>query len=205
MSVNIDNLNDKIRDLSYKIKYIQFRTEQNQILNKPLVDVVTTRPVIVVRPLTVVRPVSSITKPIITKLDNKKNDRPKDRPKEKIFKIKADIQNDIYNLYDVVSNELVDIAYIPDYKTSVMMNKLFRIIKENENLDALEESDDEEEFENENIDKFVYLNKSFKMLCRFNHKFKKWVPIKLANDEDKIITNYYLKNIYKTYEQNRNK
>ena len=97
------------------------------------------------------------------------------------------------------------IAYISDYKTSVMMNKIFRIIKENENLDALEESDDEEEFENENIDKFVYLNKSFKMLCQFNHKFKKWVPIKLANDENKIITNYYLKNIYKTYEQNRKK
>jgi hypothetical protein len=179
MSVNIDNLNDKIRDLSYKIKYIQFRTEQNQILNKPLVDVVTTRPVIVVRPLTVVRPVSSITKPIITKLDNKKNDRPKDRPKEKIFKIKADIQNDIYNLYDVVSNELVDIAYIPDYKTSVMMNKLFRNIKENQNLDALEESDDEEEFENDKIDKFVYLDRSFDMICEYNMKYKRWQPQQL--------------------------
>ena len=28
------------------------------------------------------------------------------------------------------------------------MNNLFRFIKENNNLDALEESDDEEEFEN---------------------------------------------------------
>jgi len=166
MSVNVDNLNDKIRDLSYKIKYIQFRTEQNQILNKPLVDVVA------IRPSTVVRPLSSITKPIITK----KNDRPKDRPKEKIFIIKADIQNDIYNLYDVVSNELIDIAYIPDYKTSVMMNKLFRNIKENQNLDALEESDDEEEFENDKIDKFVYLDRSFDMICEYNMKYKRWQP-----------------------------
>ena len=175
MSVNVYNLNDKIRDLSYKIKYIQFRTEQNRILNKPLVDVVETIPVIPLRPLTLVRSVSSITKPIITK----KNDRPKDRPKEKIFTIKADIQNDIYNLYDVVSNELVDIAYIPDYKTSVMMNKLFRNIKENQNLDALEESDDEEEFENDKIDKFVYLDRSFDMICEYNMKYKRWQPQQL--------------------------
>ena len=169
MSVNVENLNDKIRDLSYKIKYIQFRTEQNQILNKPLVD---TDPVIV-RP-SITKPI--ITKPIINKLDNKIHNRPKDRPKEKIFTIKADIQNDIYNLYDVVSNELVDIAYIPDYKTSVMMNKLFRNIKENQNLDALEESDDEEEFENDKIDKFVYLDRSFDMICEYNMKYKRWQP-----------------------------
>ena len=35
------------------------------------------------------------------------------------------------------------------------MNTLFRNIKENQNLDALEESDDEEEFENISLDKFV--------------------------------------------------
>jgi hypothetical protein len=59
------------------------------------------------------------------------------------------------------------------------MNKLFRIIKENNDLDALEESDDEEEFENPNIDKFVNLEKSYKMICNLNKKFKKWVPIKI--------------------------
>ena len=37
------------------------------------------------------------------------------------------------------------------------MNELFRNIKENSNLDLLEESDDEEEFENVNPDKYVYL------------------------------------------------
>ena len=62
-----------------------------------------------------------------------------------------------------------------------MMNKLFRNIKENNDLDALEESDDENEFENPNIDKFVDLTKSYKMLCNFNTKFKKWVPIKITD------------------------
>jgi hypothetical protein len=67
------------------------------------------------------------------------------------------------------------------------MNSLFRYIKENNNLDSLEESDDDEEFENNNIDKYVYLDKSYKMVCQFNNKFKKWVPIKLANENEMIV------------------
>ena len=126
--------------------------------------------------------------------------------REIVFNIRPDIQDDIYHLY-CINNELKEeehgIAHISDYNSSVMMNKLFRIIKENENLDALEESDDEEEFENENIDKFVHLDKSYKMVCQFNHKFKKWMPIKIANEIDKIITYQDLKNIYKTHEQNK--
>ena len=99
----------------------------------------------------------------------------------KTFFIKPDLQNDIYYLYqnsttnfDIISKE---IAHIPDYKTSVLMNKLFRNIKENINLDSLEESDEEDEFENIQIDKFVDLNKIIKMRCIFNYKFKKWVPV----------------------------
>ena len=102
----------------------------------------------------------------------------------KVFYVKPDIQNDIYYLYKIntvnfslISNE---IAHIPDYKTSVLMNKLFRNIKENINLDYLEESDDEEEFENIQIDKFVDLNKTIKMRCIFNHKFRKWVPVNVV-------------------------
>ena len=69
-----------------------------------------------------------------------------------------------------------------------MMNKLFRKIKENDRLDALEESDDEEEFENENEDRFVYLNKTYNMVCLYNHKFKKWYPIKISHT-NMVITN----------------
>jgi hypothetical protein len=102
----------------------------------------------------------------------------------KVFFVKPDLQNDIYYLYqnsttnfDVISKEL---AHIPDYKTSVLMNKLFRNIKENINLDSLEESDEEDEFENIQIDKFVDLNKIIKMRCIFNYKFKKWIPISVV-------------------------
>jgi hypothetical protein len=101
-----------------------------------------------------------------------------------VFHVKPDLQNDIYHLYCYDNSQLVyyNIACVPNYETSVMLNKLFRTIKENVNLDALEESDDEDEFQNENVDRFVDLNKNYKMLCRFNYKFKKWTPIKITND-----------------------
>ena len=110
--------------------------------------------------------------------------------REIVFKIKPDIQDDIYYLYclnDNLQEEYYNIAHIPDYNTSVFMNKLFRNIKENNNLDTLEESDDEDEFENEKEDKFVYLDREYNIVCSYNYKFKKWVPIKLANSILKIV------------------
>ena len=111
--------------------------------------------------------------------------QPKHLNTDRMFIVKPDIQNDIYHLYTSNNNkeEYYDTAYIPTYTTSVMMNKLFRNIKENENLDTLEESDDEEEFENNNIDKFVYLEKSYAMICKYNYKFKKWFPVSLVKND----------------------
>jgi hypothetical protein len=132
-------------------------------------------------------------------------------PKNIIFKVKADIQNDIYHLYCMENNKemFYNVAYIPDYKTSVMMNKLFRNIKENDNLDLLEESDDEEEFQNENIDRFVDMNKTLLMICKFNHKFKKWYPVKdFSNQKPLIVEKKELeeceKNNYGNYHNNNN-
>jgi hypothetical protein len=107
-----------------------------------------------------------------------------------VFRISPQIQTDIYNLfvYKDGQEEFYDIAFIPDYATSVLMNKLFRNIKENNNLDALEESDDETDFENEKEDKYVFLDRSFKMNCQYNYKFKKWVPLSLAAKDSRIIT-----------------
>jgi hypothetical protein len=103
--------------------------------------------------------------------------------KSAIFLVKPDIETDIYHLYckhKDVDGYYFNIACVPDYKTSVLMNKLFRNIKENENLDSLEESDDEEEFENDKAYKYVYLDRKFYMYCVFNMKFKKWTPVRLA-------------------------
>jgi len=101
-----------------------------------------------------------------------------ERVKQSTFTVKPDLQNDIYHLYED-GDKYHSVALIPDFKTSVMMNKLFRNIKENTNLDALEESDDEDEFEDDRDDRFVFLDKSYKMVCAYNHKFKKWAPVRL--------------------------
>ena len=56
-------------------------------------------------------------------------------------------------------------------------------IKENENLDALEESDDEDEFEDISPAKYVHLNRSHNMLCVYNRKFARWQPLKIEEHQ----------------------
>ena len=100
------------------------------------------------------------------------------------FRVTAAITPDIYNLYILDNNKelFYEYALIDSYKTSVFMNGLFRKIKENKNLDLLEESDDEEEFENINLEKYVNLEKSYIIECFYNKKFKKWIPKNLAKN-----------------------
>ena len=103
-----------------------------------------------------------------------------------IFQVRTCIQEDLYELWiKDNNNKLVkhNYAYIPDCKTSVFMNSLFRNIRENSNLDLLEESDDEEEFENIDLDKFVYLDKKINMKCKYVPKMKLWKPIEVVSDE----------------------
>jgi hypothetical protein len=114
-----------------------------------------------------------------------------------ILNLKPKIQNDIYEVYsmpnlegesvsvsgsgsklDLNDNRYLGLAHIPDYKTSVYMNSIFRNIKENVNLDYLEESDDEDDFENIDEDKYVNLDQCYKFECAFNNKFNMWTPIK---------------------------
>ena len=112
-----------------------------------------------------------------------------------VFKVKADLAADNYHLY-TAENTLYETAMIPTYKCSVMMNSIFRKIKENANLDLLEESDDEDEFENTQVDKFVDLEKSVLMECVYSKRFKKWQPVKLA-PPSKIISLKELQHFYK--------
>jgi len=98
-----------------------------------------------------------------------------------VFEVKADLQFDIYHLYaygERCKKIYYGLAYIPNYKTSIFMNGIFRRIKENKNLDAIEESDDEEDFQDSRIDKYVDLKKTVSVECVFNQKFKKWTPIR---------------------------
>lgn len=169
--------------LPYKIKYLKYRWfETKKIMcseyYKPRTE--TSNPQVKLRDSEV-----KIREPLV-----KLREQPVKQLSTAVFKVTPDIQSDIYNLFSNKdgNEEFYDYAFIPDYDTSVLMNKLFRNIKENGNLDALEESDDEDEFENDRSDKYVYLDRSFKINCKFNYKFKKWMPISLANDNQQIVS-----------------
>ena len=105
---------------------------------------------------------------------------------EAVFKVKASIESDVYNLY-CSDNQLYNVAAISSYKQSIMLNSIFRKIKENINLDYIEASDDEEDFENVDEDKYVDLNKWVLMKCIYNKHFKKWEPIEKVNNNQTIV------------------
>lgn len=107
-----------------------------------------------------------------------------------VFQVIADIQFDIYYLFAFGKNKTpvyCNLAHIPNYDTSVFMNSLFRNIRENKNLDYIEESDDEDDFQNSNVDKYVDTNKTALVECTFSHKFKKWIPVKVVGRHMKVV------------------
>jgi hypothetical protein len=192
LSNNLDDFLQKVEQIKYRITTVQFRLfeRSNNFLFMSFTKFMEQK---FFKPKNNNNNNNNNTDPKKIEV-NKKTDINKNNnnyKKEVIFKIKPDNQNDIYQLYclNEENKEIYyDTAFIPDFNTSVMMNKLFRKIKENDRLDALEESDDEEEFENENEDQFVYLDKTYNMVCLYNYKFKKWYPIKVS-DTNMVITN----------------
>lgn len=207
LSRNLDLLLNNIKLLNYNISVIQYRryTGNNSYYFKPYTDIIknivtdysscvshdnintfiTNKSIKghVYQPLQTKTTLTTATKSqYINHLNTSK--------KQVVFKVMADIQNDIYNLYSVNddgSDYFYGIAHIPNFNTSVMMNKFYRNIKENNNLDMLEESDSEDEFENEDPLRFVNLTKAYNFICAYNKKFRKWYPIQLAQDNMSII------------------
>ena len=121
----------------------------------------------------------------------------------------ASEKNDIYKIYSYNEKsgkiEYHDIAYISSYVCSVKMNDLFRNIKENSNLDLLEESDDEDEFENISETKYVDMNKSVVMNCEFNTKFKRWEPTTITDKYTKLTTLRDVNEIENKFKRNNRK
>ena len=87
--------------------------------------------------------------------------------------VEASAPSDHYKIY-ADNGAFVDYAFVPDYKTSVMLNKIFRNVRENDNLDLVEESDDEDAAD-------TIVNRSrVQMKCAYNSLFNKWTPVGLA-------------------------
>ena len=130
LSANFDELVNEINKVKYKIKCVQFRNYNNKNVSQYL-EFMNNKPATIVKqeikkneykPVTNVKLVSNVNPN-----PNYKNTAKRER--FAVFNIKPEIQNDIYYLYCYDNNiqTLVhyNIAYVPDFKTSVMMNKLF--------------------------------------------------------------------------------
>jgi len=141
-----------------------------------------------------------VRKPVVEKENVRVYDRPVSdvvpdfhKPQYKhpaIFQVTADLKFDIYHLHAYGKGNApayFNTTFIPNYKTSVFMNQLFRNIKENQNLDYIEESEDEADFEDIREERFVDLKKTINMECTFNYKFKRWVPVRVIQGPCRIV------------------
>ena len=91
------------------------------------------------------------------------------------FNVRATTTADLYELRDAKPpHQFVDYAMVTDYKTSKYMNSLFKNIRENDNLDHIEESDDEADFENTGEDKWIVHRDDIPLECFLHPKFNKW-------------------------------
>jgi hypothetical protein len=106
-----------------------------------------------------------------------------------LFWVMADIDYDVYYLY-IRPDVLFQYAFIPTYKTSILMNSLFRNIPENACLDKIEESEDEEDFENIQETKYVDLEKKLLMECHFDPKFRRWIPLRPIYENQQELSEY---------------
>jgi hypothetical protein len=93
---------------------------------------------------------------------------------EKTYNIRASLNHDDYDIYDIKTQKYIGKLHVPDFKTSVYLNGIFRNIRENVDLDLLEESDTEEDFQDISLDKYVNLKHSKNMTCAFDNDMQLW-------------------------------
>ena len=197
-SDKVDDIENKVKTVPYKIESVQYRlyNKSGFYLYTPYDTFISNKRAPIQQPasnttqLVVTHHMHSHTKE--TPSHKRETIRQKIKPTKSNFIVRPAIQNDIYYLYCKTDTntepKYYDVAHIPNFASSVLMNKLFRNIKENDNLDRLEESDDEEEFENEKEDRFVNMDKTYNMVCSYNFKFKKWCPLYVCKSNVNIIT-----------------
>jgi hypothetical protein len=91
-----------------------------------------------------------------------------------VFAVKALPDQDMYNIFlDATLASPHGIAAVPTFQDSVMLNRLFRHVRENANLDLLEESEDEEDMDRGDA---VDVDRVVRMRCVYLPRFGKWKP-----------------------------
>jgi len=102
-----------------------------------------------------------------------------------IMKIKSTYLDDVYHIY--IDDEYYNVCCVPTYKSSKLLNELFNKNKM-DTIDSIEESDNEEDFEDKNS--FSEVIK--KMKCKYHQKFKKWEPYENIEDDSIEFSNLEL-------------
>ena len=106
-----------------------------------------------------------------------------------VFLVEANPDPDSYTLYGRCSDQRgiarqsVGLALIPTYTDSVRMNLLFRNVRENVSLDYIEESEDEDDFENVSQTKHLLEGASYKMVCSYSKTTNRWIPEEIVSDD----------------------
>ena len=186
---NHNNSEKKYDNIPYNIRHIQYRAT-NQILphynvSNPKKLFLTTNDIVIDNLVSVIdKEKEKIPKFIIN--TNWKFDFSKPIYKQNVyFWVKADLAYDVYYLGAIKQKDIIycQHALVLNFKTSILLNNIFRKIKENQCLDMIEDSDDDDEFEDVREDKLVDLNKECIMECYFHFKFKKWIPLCLVSTE----------------------
>lgn len=95
-----------------------------------------------------------------------------------VYGLMADMNHDIYHLYKNSNGSMikVDICCVMDYRMSKELNGIFRNIRENDKIDYIEESEDENDFENNN--EWISDVGLQYYLCVYHEIFKMWLPYK---------------------------
>jgi hypothetical protein len=101
-----------------------------------------------------------------------------------VFSVKPNQEPDSYSLFGFDKNigrkRFAGKAIVCSYDQSKKLNSLFRIIRENDDIDLIEESEDEDTFEDISEQKFIKPNVHLKMFCKYNSKFRKWELLSVA-------------------------
>ena len=170
-------------EIYYNVHHLQYRSQH---LRTPFYNVPVCKTIIYTKQQLAQKKVESIN--YVCKYHH---DFFKPQYKQKtIFIVKPDIKADVYHLFAYGKNKTMTyygIGYVPNYLTSVRLNKLFRNIQENTNLDAIEESDDEDDFQDTRDDKYVNLQKEIPMFCEYSKKFKKWIILNPAPKDFRVV------------------
>ena len=100
-----------------------------------------------------------------------------------VFTVIPHVEQDVYELKCLASSLNIRYAAVQTFAESIVLNKLFRRIRENDDIDLAEMSEDEGDFENVDPRKFVQ-SRSLRMECMYVKRLRKWRPLKVTRDPE---------------------